>query len=102
MRDMSPREEEYREKGVQILAINAFEDPQVGRDWIASSGLDFRWAFADESVTQAFGVATVPTQILLDRDGRIAWTSNVTSLFGGANAVFEAIDGVLRGDEPGP
>jgi hypothetical protein len=92
---MSERKEEYKQKGVEILAINVFEDPQVGRDWIASSELDYRWAFADESVTEAFGVDSVPTQIILDRDGNVAWTSSLTSLFGGADAIFEALDEVL-------
>jgi hypothetical protein len=95
MRDMSSRENEYRQKGVEILAINAFEDPQLGRDWIASSDLQYRWAFADKSVTEAFGVESVPTQIILDREGNVAWTSSLTSLFGGADAVFAALDGVL-------
>lgn len=92
---MSPREQEYREQGVEFLAINAFEDPQAGRDWIASSGLDYRWVFAGESATEAFGVAAVPTQIILDKQGKVVWTSNVTSLFGGADAVYEALDGAL-------
>jgi hypothetical protein len=95
MRDMSGREEEYKRKGVEIIAINAFEDPQLGRDWIASSDLHYRWAFADESVTAAFGVESVPAQIILDRDGNVAWTSSLTSLFGGADAVFAALDGAL-------
>lgn len=95
MRDMSPREEEYRAKGVEILAINAFEDPQAGREWIDASGLHFRWAFADAAMTEALGVETVPTQIILDRDGRVAWTSGFTSLMGGADAVYAALDGVL-------
>ncbi len=92
---MSDREDEYREKGVEILAINAFEPPQAGKDWIASSGLDYTWAFADDSATEAFGVKSVLTQIILDRDGNIAWTSDMSSAFGGADAVFEALDGVL-------
>ena len=95
MRDMSPRKAEYQDKGVEILAINAFESPQLGRDWIASSDLHYRWAFADEALTEAFGVATVPTQIILDREGKVAWTSNLVSLTGGADAIFEALDGVL-------
>lgn len=92
---MSSREHEYVERGVEILAVNAFEDPQAGRDWIASSGLDYRWVFADESVTEAFGVATVPTQILIDREGKVVWTSSFTSMAGGADAIFEALDAAL-------
>jgi hypothetical protein len=96
MRDMSGREQEYRHKGVEILAINAFEDPQLGRDWIATAtGLPYRWAFADRGVTEAFGVESVPTQIIVDREGRVVWTSSLTSLFGGADAIYAALDAAL-------
>jgi len=95
MRDMSPREQEYHDKGVEILAINAFEDPADGKQWMATSGLDYRWTFADESVTEALAVNTVPTQIILDREGKVVWTSNVTSVMGGADAVYEALDAAL-------
>ena len=95
MRDMSPREAEYAARGVTILALNAFESPDVARAWIAQSGLDLHWGFADEAITEAFGVATVPTQIIVDREGRVAWASSMTSTFGGADTLFEALDGVL-------
>lgn len=92
---MSPREEEYASKGVEILAVNAFEDPADGRAWIEQSDLHYRWAFADAAVTEAFGVATVPSQIILDREGRVVWASSLGSLAGGADAIFEALDDVL-------
>ena len=95
MRDMSPREAEYADKGVEILAINAFEDPADGKAWIASSGLEFHWAFADQTFTDAFGVESVPAQILLDREGRVIWTSSFTSVAAGADAIFEALDAAL-------
>ena len=92
---MSPREQEYHDNGVEILAINAFEDPAAGKEWIASSGLDYRWTFADESVIEALAANTVPTQIILDRECEVVWTSNVTSLFGGTDAIYEALDAAL-------
>jgi peroxiredoxin len=95
MRDMSQREEEYKAKGVEIVAVSVFEEQSVAREWMASSGLDYRWTFADDSVTEAFGVDAIPTQILLDREGRVVWTSSLTSVFGGADAVFAAIDEAL-------
>ena len=95
MRDMSEREAEYTEQGVVIVAVNSFEDPQSGRDWIASSGLDYRWAFADKATTDACGVNTVPTQIILDREGKVVWTSGIGSVFAGADAIYEALDDVL-------
>jgi hypothetical protein len=95
MRDMSERKEEYTAQGVAIVAVNSFEDRQAGRDWIASSGLDYHWAFADKATTDACGVNTVPTQIILDREGKVVWTSGIRSVFAGADAIFEALDNVL-------
>ena len=97
MRDMSLREQEYKDKGVEILAINAFEDPQDGKDWIAGEGADlhYNWVFADDETAGALGVDAVPMQILLDREGKVAWSSSMASQFGGADAVFEALDEVL-------
>jgi len=96
MRAMSPREAEYSKKGIEILAINCLEDPQAGKDWIAASGLDLQWAFADEAATQAFGVRTFPTQILLDREGKVVWTSGFASAFeNGADGIFNALDAAL-------
>ena len=92
---MSPREAEYAEKGVEMLAVNAFEDPAVSKAWIAASDLDRHWAFADESVTDAFGVDTVPTQIILDREGKVVWTSSLSSLMGGADEILARLDEVL-------
>lgn len=92
MRDMSPREEEYKQKGVEFLAINAFEPPEKGKAFIEASGLHYRWAFADEAATEAFGVSGVPCQMLVDREGRIVWTSSLTTIPGGADVIFEEID----------
>jgi len=96
MRDMSDRKQEYAEQGVEILAVNAFEDPRVGRHWIEASDLSYRWAFADADAAEALGVQAVPTQIIVDRQGNVAWTSSFTSLMGGADAIYAALDEVLR------
>ncbi len=95
MRDMGPREAEYKAKGVEILAINVFEDTTESKAWIASSGLNLHWAFADETVTDAFGVSSVPSQIIIDREGKIAWTSSLSSLMGGADEILTQLDATL-------
>lgn len=95
MRDMSPKEEAYRARGVEILAVNTLEDPADGKAFIAGSDLHLRWAFADETVTAALGVKAVPSQIILDREGKVVWTSSLTSLMGGSDAIFDALDAAL-------
>jgi len=95
MRAMSPHEESYAEKGVVMLAVNAHEDPEQGKAFIASTDLELNWTFADAQALEALGVGMVPTQILLDREGKIAWTSSFTSLMGGADAILEQVDALL-------
>jgi len=92
---MSDREDEYHDKGVEILAVNAFEDSQQAKDWIASADLPYTWAFANESQAETLGVKSVPTQIILDREGKVVWTSSMMSLFGGADEVYEELDKAL-------
>jgi peroxiredoxin len=94
---MSEFEAEYEQKGVAFLAVNAFEDPARGRAFIAESGLDYRWLWADTAALEALGVAMVPAQIILDRDGKVAWVSGLFSVNEGAAAIREALDEVLGG-----
>lgn len=103
MRDMSPREEEYAAKGVEILAVNAFEPVSAGKAFIDGDGsdLDLHWAFADDAATEALGVKSVPTQILIDRDGYVIWASDFTTVAGGAEVVFAAIDALLESEDEG-
>ncbi len=95
MRDMSPREQEYADKGVEVLAVNAFENPAAGRAFIEGTDLELHWAFADDTFTEAMGIEGVPSQVILDAEGRVAWTSSLGTLFGGADAVYAALDEVL-------
>lgn len=95
MRDMSDRKNEYQNKGVEILAVNAFEDNQQAKDWIASTDLSYSWAFANTEQAEALGVKSVPTQIILDTDGKVLWTSSMISLFGGADEVYAQLDNAL-------
>ena len=95
MRDMSPREKEYTDKGVEILAVNAFESPDAGKAFIEGTDLDMHWAFADETFTEAMGIEGVPSQIIIDGEGQVVWTSSLGTLMGGADAVYAALDEVL-------
>ena len=82
---MSDFEEEYKKKGVEFVAVNAFEDEEAGRAFIA-----------DADALRALGVAMVPAQIIVDREGKVAWVSTMTSISEGADAIREALDDTLR------
>lgn len=92
---MSTWEHEYEDKGVEFLAINAKEDPQRGRDFIAANDLDFRWMWADDAALDALGVQMVPAQIVVDREGKITWVSSFTSMTEGPAAIRKALDEAL-------
>lgn len=95
MRDMSKDKDTYAAKGVEMIAVNAFEDPAVSKEWIASTDLKLNWAFASAAVTEAFGVGQVPSQIIIDREGKVVWTSSLSSLMGGGDAIRAELDALL-------
>ncbi len=95
MRDMSEWETEYEAKGVVFLAVNAFEDPDDGRAFIESSELRYNWMFAGEKALDELGIGRVPAQILIGKDGKVRWTSSMTTISSGAAGIRRAIDAVL-------
>lgn len=94
IREMGPLEEEYGKKGVAFLLVNAYEDEAAGRAFMQANGKDRPWAFADEAALKSLGVHMAPTHILVDRQGRVAWTSSFGSLFDGVGSIRKALDSV--------
>ena len=45
---------------------------------------------------RTLGVKMIPAQIIVDRDGKVAWVSTMTSISEGADAIREALDEALR------
>jgi hypothetical protein len=93
---MGPVEEEYAKKGYAFLLVNAFDDAAAARAFMAANGKDRPWAFADEAALKALGVHMAPTQVLVDREGKVAWTSSFGSMSEGLPAVVRALDGVAK------
>ena len=93
---MGPVEAEYERKGVAFLLVNAFDEPASARAFMEKTGKDRPWAFADEKALGALGVHLAPTQILVDAEGKVAWTSSFGSLSEGVGAVRRALDGVAK------
>jgi hypothetical protein len=97
IRGMGPLEEEYAKKGVAFLLVNCFEDEASGRAFMAAEGKDRPWAFADAAALEALGVHLAPTQVVVDREGRVAWTSSFGSIQEGVGAFRKALDPVVAG-----
>jgi hypothetical protein len=91
---MGPVEEEYAKRGVAFLLVNAFDEPAPARAFMEKTGKDRPWVFADGKAIEALGVHMAPCQILVDAEGRVAWTSSMGTLFGGMEAIRGALDGV--------
>ena len=89
-------EEEYGKKGVAFLLVNAFDEPGPARAFMEKTGKDRPWAFADEKACEALGVHMAPNQILVDRQGRVAWVSTFGSIFEGKEGFRKALDDVLK------
>lgn len=92
---MSAFEPEYRAQGVVFVAVNTFEPPEAGQSFVDSSDLDYTWWWSAPRATEALGVHSVPAQIILDRAGKVAWTSSLGSVAEGAPAIRRALDAVL-------
>lgn len=97
IRGMGPVEEEYGKKGVAFLLVNCYEDEASGRAFMAAEGKDRPWAFADAAALEALGVHLAPTQVLVDREGRVAWTSSFSSIHEGVPAFRRALEQVVAG-----
>jgi peroxiredoxin len=66
--------EEFKERQVEIVAVNLGEDPGSVRDFIERHQYTFRVvADEDRGIGGRFGVAAIPAQVVVDADGRLAW-----------------------------
>lgn len=93
---MSTLHAEYAGKRIRILAVNAFEPVDQARGFIEASSHPYEWMFAEKSATDALGIKAVPTQILIDPDGKVVWTSSLGSISQGVAGVRAALDTALR------
>ena len=93
---MSEIGREYEGCGVVVLAVNVWDEESAFRAHVEDSGHDLRWVRADDAAVEAFGLKGVPTYVIIDREGRVRWTSGFFSLFRGAAAVRDNLDRALE------
>jgi len=93
---MGPLEEEFGRKGVAFLLVNAYDEPASAKAFVDATGKDRPWAVADEAALQALGVHAAPTQVLVDREGRVAWTSSFGTMSEGQVAFRKALESVVK------
>jgi len=66
--------EDFADRGVDVLAVNLGEDPEVVRKFVDEQGHTFRVVPDPQSrVGSLFGVRALPTRVVVGPDGRIEW-----------------------------
>jgi len=70
-----------------FLAVNAFEPLEQALAFTAKTDLHYTWLRADKQALETLKIKAIPSQIILDRQGKVAWTSSLASLTKGADGV---------------
>ncbi len=90
MPDLGRLYQQYRERGVEILAISV--DSQDDRDKVAPLAAQYKLGFPvlfDEGAAKLFNVQSYPTHIFIDRQGRVRYQRSGTAE--NPNRVFGAV-----------
>ena len=62
----------YREKGLEILAVNCGEEKEQVLAFMTNNGLSFPAALdSDGKVSGNYGIQAIPTSFIIDREGKI-------------------------------
>lgn len=69
---------EYKQNGLELYSVDTDDEspdrePQV-REFLLQNRLTFPVVLDDGSAERAFSVASLPTLLLLDREGKVAWS----------------------------
>ena len=74
---------EYRPRGVELYSVDtddaAPDRDALVREFLQENRLTFPVVLDDGRASRAFSVASLPTMVVLDREGRVAW-SHIGSL----------------------
>ena len=71
---MNALEQEFKDKGLQILAINMDETPSEAQDFLAKHPAKFTLlSDKDQQCAKAFAVKAMPSSYLIDRNGVVRY-----------------------------
>ena len=89
-------DEEYRDRGLEIVAVNVQETAEVARDYASRYGLQYTIG-ADVSghVFRAYRVFALPTQFFIDPDGVVRFVVQGPL---SAEAAAERVEAILPGE----
>ena len=64
--------QQFSDLGVAVWGVNVEQDPEPGQGFLKDISVSFPIMFDSENtVTEAYQVAAMPTTILIDRDGKV-------------------------------
>jgi peroxiredoxin len=64
----------YKDRGLEIIAVNAQDDEATIRKYVKEEGWSFRFARdPDHAISSAYGVTATPTNVLIDSRGNIVY-----------------------------
>ena len=67
--------DEFKEREVEVLAVNLGEDPDLVRRFLELKKYTFRVVMDQKRViANRFGVSAIPALVVVDADGRVGWT----------------------------
>ncbi|MBM3252850.1 MAG: TlpA family protein disulfide reductase [Candidatus Omnitrophica bacterium] len=68
---------EYKDKGLEIIAVDIRENPALVSDFAKKQGIDYTIVIdADGSVSKDYNVVGIPTNVLIDKNGIIQYNAN--------------------------
>jgi peroxiredoxin len=64
--------ETYKDRGFALIAISVGESPEKVRDFKEEFDIPYTVVIDDMDVNSSYGVMSIPTTLLLDREGNVA------------------------------
>jgi peroxiredoxin len=65
----------YKDRGFTVFSVETTNRPQLAKEFTDKVGATFPIVLDDAKVSDKFGVTGTPTNLLIDRKGRIYFTS---------------------------
>lgn len=88
---------EFRERGVEFVAVSLGETESVVREFVSRRPFDYPVLIdPDDYIATNYGILVLPTVVLLDRDGAVRYLHEGIST---ASRLTGAIDGLLEGHQ---
>ena len=91
MRVMDTIKGDFAGQDVDFLAVSVFEDAEAASKFADSSAYDFNWGHMEVEAAERIGVESVPSLIVVDGNGNVAWRSGLLTPFRGGTDIRRAL-----------